>query len=243
VKCWGSNFNGQLGDGTIFARNVPTAVIGLPGQAMYLDLGWNHSCAVVQNGSSREVWCWGAGLHGQLGNGLPFDSWTAVRAGSIADAWMVAAGEAHTCATTQSGPVYCWGHNLAGQLGNDSVFDSWTPVAVVDASATPLSAAFATIAAGGGHSCAAPVGPLQLAACWGRNGFGQLGNNSIFPSARAQVVSGIAAVTSVTAGENHSCARPSGTGLVCWGENSEGQLGDGTSLNRLAPVQVAGACY
>jgi alpha-tubulin suppressor-like RCC1 family protein len=30
VKCWGANYVGQLGDGTLTERLTPTAVVGLP---------------------------------------------------------------------------------------------------------------------------------------------------------------------------------------------------------------------
>jgi len=244
VKCWGANTNGQIGDGTIFPRLTPTAVSGLPGSAMYLDLGDTHSCAVVQNGANREVWCWGGNLHGQLGNGFPFDSWLPVRAGTIADAWMVSAGANHTCATTTSGPVFCWGQSLLGQVGNSVVFfDAWAPETVLDAGGAPLSAPFSFVSAGGSHSCVAPVGAMQQAACWGNNLLGQLGNGGILPNPRAQIVPGLAFVSSVSAGDNHTCARVSSTGTVCWGDNSSGQLGDGTVVNRSMPVRAVGACY
>lgn len=243
VKCWGANFNGQLGDGTLWGRLVPTPVTGLPGSAMFLDLGDSHSCAVVQSGADREVWCWGAGLHGQLGTGLPLDSWTPVRAGSISDAWVVSAGAQHTCATTISGGVYCWGQGLFGQVGNDLILDVWTPVEVLDPSGVPLSAPGAIVSAGEGHTCVAPVGAAQQAACWGNNLTGQLGNGSFLPSARAQMVSGIALVTWIGAGDDHTCARVNGGEAMCWGINSSGQLGDGTLVNRFTPVRIAGACY
>jgi alpha-tubulin suppressor-like RCC1 family protein len=42
----------------------------------------------------------------------------------------------------------------------------------------------------------------------------------------------------VSSGQDHTCATRSDGTLWCWGLNSEGRLGDGTTTNRLSPVQV-----
>ncbi|PKN44154.1 MAG: hypothetical protein CVU59_12395, partial [Deltaproteobacteria bacterium HGW-Deltaproteobacteria-17] len=47
-------------------------------------------------------------------------------------------------------------------------------------------------------------------------------------------------VTQIAAGGSHSCALISDGTVRCWGFNSFGQLGDGTTTNRLTPVQVTG---
>jgi serine/threonine-protein kinase len=44
-------------------------------------------------------------------------------------------------------------------------------------------------------------------------------------------------VTAIAVGYNSSCALISGAAW-CWGLNDKGQLGDGTTTNRLYPVQV-----
>ncbi|MFZ5908433.1 MAG: hypothetical protein ACOYYU_00270 [Chloroflexota bacterium] len=56
VKCWGSNFYGQLGDGTTANRAAPADVIGLFGNVTALVAGDYHTCALMQTG---EVKCWG----------------------------------------------------------------------------------------------------------------------------------------------------------------------------------------
>ncbi|MEC7179127.1 MAG: hypothetical protein VXW28_07515, partial [Candidatus Thermoplasmatota archaeon] len=57
AMCWGYNGDGELGDGTTTNSNTPVAV-NLPAgrTATALALGWQHSCAILDDGST---YCWG----------------------------------------------------------------------------------------------------------------------------------------------------------------------------------------
>jgi len=79
--------------------------------------------------------------------------------------------------------------------------------------------------------------------CWGSNGYGQLGNGKgggLAHEVEPVEVWKLKDVTSITAGERHTCARTGGFAVKCWGDNSYGQLGDGTTERRLLPVTVRG---
>src|SRR5262249_44825027 len=66
VRCWGSNYRGQLGDGTTTFRSAPVAVTGLRDVA-FIAAGERHTCAARRDGS---VSCWGSNDHGQLGRAV-----------------------------------------------------------------------------------------------------------------------------------------------------------------------------
>jgi alpha-tubulin suppressor-like RCC1 family protein len=64
--CWGVNNNyGQLGDGTLTDRWVPTAVAG-SFQFTSIHAGAYHGCGIVKQ---LGTYCWGDNLSGQVGNG------------------------------------------------------------------------------------------------------------------------------------------------------------------------------
>ncbi len=251
VSCFGSNQEGQLGDGTTTERRTPVAVSGLTGAAEVRSSG-NHTCARLTDGGVR---CWGSNESGQLGDGVAthgttcrrgstdIDCVTApVTVATIDDATGLAVTGQSTCALRGDGTVWCWGANYFGQLGNGTLTDSNTPVQVSD-----LTGATA-IAAGGSHFCALVAGGAVK--CWGLNFDAQLGDNAthelcVFASdsedcSKVPVnVSGLTGVTQLALGASHSCALTA-EGVSCWGDNVVYQSGTRASMRVTTPTAVAG---
>ncbi|HEU5154986.1 MAG TPA: hypothetical protein VFU03_09675, partial [Gemmatimonadales bacterium] len=109
----------------------------------------------------------------------------------------------------------------------------------VDQAAIQLAAAGASIiSAGENHSCA--IRPNKTAACWGKNGDGQLGDGTGANRSTPVPVVGLTNVIAIAAGRFHTCAiLLNGTGR-CWGSNSSGQLGNGGGGPSRTPVVVSG---
>ena len=63
--CWGSNLEGNVGDGTTLRRLIPVPVTALGNSVVEVSMGV-HTCARELNGT---VWCWGHNASGQLGDG------------------------------------------------------------------------------------------------------------------------------------------------------------------------------
>ena len=84
VNAWGSNSNGQLGEGTNFVVSGTATVILGNGQPLTnvseVAVGSSHSIALRQNGL---VYAWGAGDNGRLGDGTNIDSYYAVNARDV----------------------------------------------------------------------------------------------------------------------------------------------------------------
>ena len=98
------------------------------------------------------------------------------------------------------------------------------------------------VSAGGSHTCA--IDYRGKAYCWGKNEYGQLGNNSNSSSSTPVTVSQGAIpsdvnLTHISADDNHTCALGSNDKAYCWGLNNKGQLGNSSTTNSTVPVAVS----
>lgn len=141
VICWGAGTFGVLGNGqeavvgNVGNDETPASVgpVQLGGRAVQLALGFDHACAVMEEGSVR---CWGYNALGQLGYGHTDhigDDEAVSEAGTVelpGRALQVSAGNSHSCALLEDGSVHCWGDNSLGELGYG---DGWTCSGLGDA--------------------------------------------------------------------------------------------------------------
>jgi alpha-tubulin suppressor-like RCC1 family protein len=234
VKCWGSNYYGQLGNDATPESNRPVEVTGLARGVVAISGSGGHACAIAEGGGVK---CWGLNHAGQVGDDGPM-GWRTEPVdvkGLGAGMAGVAAGGAHSCALTNGGGVKCWGANNHGQVGLPAVYaTSSTPVDL-----PWLASSVSSVVAGGEHGCAILTGGVVR--CWGSNASGQLGNGSVVDSATPTTVAGLGGgIAMVAAGRSHTCALSASGGIRCWGANDKGQLGDGSTAERWSPVKVTG---
>lgn len=230
-QCWGSNSNGQLGDGTVTPRNTPVAVSG--GQVFTaMTSGSVHGCGLTGAG---EAWCWGFNASGQLGDGTLIDRQVPVAVQGGHTFTQLAAGSQHTCGLRTDQVVLCWGGNANGRLGNGVVASTPVPVPTAVASGTYTAISTTT----GGHTCG--IQADQTLWCWGQNGAGRLGDGTtVDRPVPTQVLGGFFWVT-VAVGGAHTCAITTTNAAYCWGTGGAGQLGTGSGSNQSTPVPVTGA--
>ena len=170
--CWGSNFYGQLGNGSTNGTSTPVKLTSLTGVGQ-VSAGNYFTCAALKSG---KVYCWGVNDNGQLGNGtqsngsVPNPSPIAVPLNDATFLWT--AGTNHVCAVRQSGSVACWGDSSSGQLGYSATVDGSVP--------SPVQVATITngfkVWTGGDTSCA--IASDGRAYCWGSNSDGQIGDKT-----------------------------------------------------------------
>lgn len=197
-------------------------------KAKAIAVGRLHSCAVTTAGAVR---CWGASDHGQIGNGVVdassagvFSTPVQVKGLTSGVTSIATAFGDHTCVVV-SGGVKCWGANDQGQLGDGSTDESAEPVAVVG-----LDSGVVAVAAGEQNSCALLASGAVK--CWGKNDFGQLGDDSEVESSPEPVdVAGLTDAASIAAGLTHVCVVTTTKAMKCWGSNLYAELGLGSSGN------------
>jgi alpha-tubulin suppressor-like RCC1 family protein len=230
VKCWGDGSDGQLGDGTQTGRSTPVNVIGLSSGVDDIAAGMHYTCALTSEGGVK---CWGRHDLGQLWNGTTIPRLTPVVIPGLSSGVEEIAGGGHYTCALIGGGVKCWGIIPYEQEQFGSLNGQWTPVAVPG-----LPSGVEAIEAGGSIACAL-VG--NVVKCWGSNNFGQLGDGTIIPQLTPVAVSGLSSgVKAIAVGGTHNCALTNMGGVKCWGRNIFGQLGDGTTIQRLTPVDVVG---
>lgn len=200
VRCWGSNYTGQLGIGSgipegctytgafFHADYCRRAVVpfNMGSGVVAVAAGGSHTCALKSNG---RVFCWGSDRFGQLGHGDGMPSscegqgtekiCTLPNAVSgITNAVAITAGDKFTCAVLGDGSARCWGSDIRGQLGNGVNTQPFCHVRdgapyCTEPVAVNNLGPVAQIDAGVDHVCAVEDdGALK---CWGTHAYGALG--------------------------------------------------------------------
>lgn len=224
--CWGANDAGQLGDGDVESRDIPTAVVG-DLAFVHITAGLAHTCGVTRSG---EAYCWGADDRGQLGDATTTSRSAPVRVNSNLSFRVVRAGSNHTCGLTTGGEVACWGANNAGQIGDGTASMRSSPVRI------STDQRFVALSTGWNHSCAIAYDGAVW--CWGLNADGQLGDGARGNRTTPERVVAPVRFTSIAAGGNHTCAVSESGEAYCWGRNAFGQLGTGGTTAHTTPARV-----
>ncbi len=209
--CWGENNWGQLGNGTtsISEKPVQVATVATGTEWIAVATGSQHTCAIRDSG---EMYCWGFGYYGELGNAAietasdktsstpilvdtPVDLLVDANdpANSTVNWTQVVAGYSYTCGIHSNrlalGQLFCWGYNSYGSLGNTdlstALVDEFVPQAVL--LGNDLDNNWVEVKADFIHTCGIRQQTNGSTLwCWGNGGSGQLGNglyeSSLIPS-------------------------------------------------------------
>jgi alpha-tubulin suppressor-like RCC1 family protein len=245
--CWGGNYYGQVGTGTVGGEvRVPTAIVG--GHTFTsISAGRMHTCGIDTGG---DTWCWGWDEWGQLGAGITGAdrctffgsnepcSGTPLRVSGTVRFAEVAGAEKVTCGRAISGAVYCWGENVGGTDGTDCQFGQ-----NANCTRTPLlqvgGATFTRLGMGGSHRCGQKADGVLW--CWGYEFYGAFGNGTAFTQAPDTLVraAGGKSYGQAVLGATHMCGLNAGN-VECWGHNDVGQAGGTIGADRYSPGPISG---
>lgn len=243
LKCRGNGLfyigiDAQMGRADIKGFQEVPVGISSGGQWKQVSIGYSHTCAIK---SDDTLWCWGQNYNtdltqGLLGNNTRTDSSIPVAVSGGGTWKKVSASNSFSCAIKSDDTLHCWGSNGNGRTAQNTITASTIVPTAVSGGGT-----WKDIATGDSHACGILMD--DTIRCWGNNGSGRLGDNTITqrlaPTALTST-GGWDTTTwkSVTTGSTHTCAIRSDDVLYCWGNNGSGQLGDGTPTQRLLPTAL-----
>ncbi len=255
---WGSNDEGQLGNGPLRATGelgrypkpsiAPVRVTGLT-NVIQIEAGAKHAVALLKDGT---VWAWGTRDEGAIGDGQPKTLRPVMAIGptqviGLQGITQIAATRQHNLALRADGKVMAWGLNRDGQLGNGTRDNGWTPVEVTGLDRVVAIAA--GVASFGGNSFSGALRDDGTVWVWGSGVSGVMGNGTENPSPDDPggrnllplQVKGLTNVKALSLGFGHAAALLGDGTLRMWGHNGFGQIGVGTSSEYYPkPVPVKG---
>jgi alpha-tubulin suppressor-like RCC1 family protein len=188
---------------------------------------------LIERFTGKQLWAWGSGLYGRLGNNATTNQSSPVQTISGGTNWrsLSTIGN-HTAAIKTNGELWSWGSSDSGQMGDNTTINRSSPVQTISGGTS-----WRTASAGCRHTAATKTdGTLWL---WGRGYGGILGTNTSFGrSSPVQTVSGGDNWRTVSAGFCHTAAIKTDGTLWAWGYGSYGRIGNNATTNRSSPVQT-----
>ncbi len=253
VWAWGSNYAGQLGDGTPLresydfgehyegaVRAVPVPVRGLTDVVTMAALPFGNgqfgtAYAVTSDGA---VSSWGESPDGILGDGSFTSRSSPRRVPGLGGITTVSACGPSVFALDVDGVIWAWGNNDHGQLGDGTKQGRSRPKRVHG-----LNGVVAVTGHVGMSFTDVPASMYALRAdgsvwAWGWNYKGRLGEGTTEDRLVPVQVAGLSEVTSITVHDSGVHAVRSDGTVWAWGSNSHGQLGDGTKVDHPTPVPL-----
>lgn len=215
VWAWGTNKNGELGDGTFEGKLTPVKVLNIDNiVAISANSSGGHNLALQSDGT---VWAWGNNTGGQLGDGTKENKNYPIKVEGLSDIRSIDTGMSHNIALNKYGEVFEWKN-------------SEQPVRIQGLNGIKQ------IDTGGLYNLALNTNGIVFS--WGNNSNGQLGDNTTTNRSTPVQVKNISSIEYISAGYSHSMAKKSDGSIWAWGENYNHQLGDGTYTDRYTPVKV-----
>ncbi len=211
--CWGDNHYGQLGLGlALDARvTVPQRVEGVSGRVRQVVAYSVNTCALTESGG---VWCWGANMNGQLGDGTTTDRFVPapIRGLESGAAALASPSDTHMCAIVTDGSAACWGSNNVGQLGDGTTDERAGAVRV-----TATNEKLVAISTAPAATCVVTAGGALR--CWGQLWEDRAGKTEEGTTDRLAAVTPLglgSGVGSFTTDWDTACALLKGGDVRCW---------------------------
>lgn len=232
IKCWGANFQGQIGNGTQSPAVVNPTTIDLSTSYKFVTAGSEHSCGITTAGKLK---CWGYNFRGELGDGTNNLSSIPISIDAGENYISVSAGQDFTCAVTANGQLKCWGDGAYRKLGTGNTANQSLPTNI------DIGTKYVEVNVGGSHACA--LTESHQIKCWGRNSHGQVGNGlqNGADVSTPELIDASTQYVTIGVGYVHTCGLTQNQQIKCWGLNNIGQMGNNAvPVNNYLPGLVSG---
>jgi len=186
-------------------------------------------------------WAWGLNSSGQLGNNSIINQSSPVQTIASGLNWkQISCGKTMTGGIKTDGTLWTWGGNAStGQLGDNTTISKSSPVQTVAGGTNWRQLSVGLLFSLDTQGMCAAVktdGTLWL---WGKNNYGQLGDNTTGnKSSPVQTIAGATTWNKVSASGSHCGAIKTDGTLWMWGFNNGGQLGANDTTSRSSPIQT-----
>lgn len=240
VWAWGSNSQGQLGDGSTDDSELPVKVQTINGDlsgVSSIDTWGDHNIALKTDGT---VWTWGNNSSGQLGIDSDIDQNIAFQVldsdgnGFLNNVTAIGANSSSSFALKNDGTLWAWG----------AITNSFIPKQVIDQNSNKYLKYISFMSVGRDFV----IVIKKDGSLWsmGDNYYGQLGNGfsgiSLYP---VQMLGPdgkgfMSDVKSIAAGDSFTLLLKSDGTVYSLGHNRYGVLGTGIAEDSIFPMQVVG---
>ncbi len=234
IYCWGSDNQGQLGDGDSGTdKPSPTQVSDVGVAWASLTMGGAHTCATT---TASDLFCWGYGGEGQLGNASYANFSTPQEVAASTFFGYVTASSGNTCALNLSNQAFCWGNSDSGRIGDGSVASYPNTPQQVNGGFAYQSLYLAA------WNTTCGIETDNSVKCWGGNWSGQYGNGTYdsFDTPTDAWDGFLLDDLAFTWGDA-ACGITTDGDIFCTGWHSYGATGVGIEAYARLPVLVGGS--
>ena len=231
IWCWGDETSGGLGNGSTGGTQQRPIIVDHPDGLRWIDYD-NHVGGICAIDAARDMYCWGEGSAGEMGDGASSDNTTPDIVGAIGTyEWAsVGSGRLNVCAVTTDGTGYCWGAGSNGQIGNGASATVNTPQAVSGGHT------WDHIDAGEYITCGVTTDGDGY--CWGRNEEGGVGNGAGTGDYDTPQLLGVGIKWDHISVGRDVCGVTVDNTMLCWGRLADNFAGLGNDIIAERPWPV-----